>query len=131
MKSSNQAALANLLQQRTAQTVKRGTSNPALEFGTMDGALNLVVDGLPSPLTQYMVCRQLSYGPSDKVVTKTKIDGAHLHAELTGTDGEHEHEVLVGEKMRSLQPGDRVLVAWVACTPVVIDIILDRSDTDG
>ena len=87
MRATNQAALASLLQQRTAQTVKRGTSNPALEFGTMDASLNLVVDGLPSPLTQYMICKLMQ-----------------------GT----------------LKAGDRVLVAWVAGTPVVIDILLAR-----
>lgn len=124
MKSNNQAALASLLQQRTAQTVKRGTSNPALEFGTMDVNLNLVVDGLPSPLTEYMLCRQLTFGSSTDVLTKTKNDGSHSHSTYSG--GAHVHEVLVGEKMRSLKEGDRVLVAWVSGTPVIVDILLAR-----
>lgn len=39
------------------------------------------------------------------------------------SDGMHQHHVLIPEKMRSLLPGDRVLVAWVADDAVIIDIL--------
>lgn len=39
-------------------------------------------------------------------------------------DGMHQHHVLIPEKMRSIKPGDRVLVAWVQSEAVVIDIVL-------
>ena len=45
--------------------------------------------------------------------------GSHSH----GSAGSHNHSVTVPEKMRSLKPGDRVLVAWVQSDAVVIDII--------
>lgn len=41
-----------------------------------------------------------------------------------GSEGAHQHHVLVPEKMRSLKPGDRVLVAWVQNEAVVIDIVV-------
>ena len=41
-----------------------------------------------------------------------------------GDEGAHQHHVLVPEKMRSLKPGDRVLVAWVQNEAVVIDIVV-------
>lgn len=45
-----------------------------------------------------------------------------------GTDGAHEHHVLIPEKMRSIKPGDRVLVAWVQHDAVVLDIILPATE---
>ena len=41
-----------------------------------------------------------------------------------GSEGAHQHHVLVPEKMRSLKPGDRVLVAWVQNEAVVVDIVV-------
>ena len=46
-------------------------------------------------------------------------DGQHVHT----NEGPHIHDVLVPEKMRSIAPGDRVLVAWVQNEAVVIDIV--------
>ena len=153
---NNQAALAGLLQSRMGRTVKKGTSLPPLELGTITANMSLQVDGLPAPLTDYMVCRQLTLGAKDGVLTKTKKDGSHFVAvdgldftmdtvgmnengiyfkpgtniDLNGSiDGSaHEHEVLLPEKMRYLQPGDRVLVAWASNIPVVIDIVYDKSE---
>lgn len=132
MKANRQSALAGLLQARIDESMKKGASLPPLELGTIDGSMNLLVDGLPGPLQGYMVCRQLTLGAKDEVLTKTKKDGKHVHnLPITGCalekDSEHEHEVLIPEKMRKLQPGDRVLVAWAGSIPVVIDIVLDKS----
>lgn len=44
------------------------------------------------------------------------------------SDGQHQHHVLIPEKMRWLKPGDRVLVAWVQHDAVVIDIIRPATD---
>lgn len=130
MKANRQSALAGLLQTRIDESMKKGASLPPLELGTIDGSMNLVVDGLPGPLQGYMVCRQLTLGAKDEVLTKTKKDGIHTHnngGAQTAEQQEHEHEVLIPEKMRKLQPGDRVLVAWAGSIPVVIDIVLDKS----
>ena len=42
-------------------------------------------------------------------------------------DGEHQHHVLIPEKMRSIKPGDRVLVAWVGDDAVVVDLVLPAT----
>ena len=115
MKPNNQAALAGLLQGRMQQNVKKGNSIPPLELGTIDGNMNLAVDGLPGVLKTYMVCRQLTVGRETDVLTTTE------------EAVEHKHEILVPEKLRSLRAGDRVLVAWASNIPVVIDIVLDKS----
>lgn len=130
---NNQAALAGLFQNRMNASVKKGTSLPPLELGTIDASMNLVVDGLPGALEGYMVCRQLTLGAKDDVLTKTKEDGTHIHNEpvpesALELDSEHEHEVLIPEKMRKLKPGDRVLVAWASSIPIVIDIVYDKSE---
>jgi len=44
------------------------------------------------------------------------------------SDGEHQHHVLIPEKMRHLEPGDRVLVAWVGDDACVIDLILPATE---
>ena len=61
-------------------------------------------------------------------------DGGHSHSggshDHSGGDhthnaaGGHSHSLAIPEKMRSLLPGDRVLVAWVQSDAVVIDIIV-------
>ena len=54
-------------------------------------------------------------------------DGQHVHT----NEGPHAHSVLVPGAMRGVQPGDRVLMAWVGRTPVVIDIILPATTLGG
>ena len=45
-----------------------------------------------------------------------------------GHDGEHQHHVLIPEKMRQIKPGDRVLVAWVGDDACVIDLVLPATE---
>lgn len=53
----------------------------------------------------------------------TSTTGEHDHNDLDETM-KHVHDVLIGEKMRWLQAGDRVLVAWIdGADPCVIDLI--------
>lgn len=131
-KINNKAAVAGLLQGRMVETVRKGTSNPFIELGVLDNSMNLVLDGIANPVPDYMVCRQLTLGAKDEVLTKTKEDGKHVHNEPSVNsalelDSEHVHEVLIPEKMRKLKPGDRVLVAWASGTPVIVDIVLDKG----
>ena len=83
-----------------------------LDFGNLQSDMSLVTNRFPQPIPQsdYMVCRQLTLGPIDEP--------------LTHTINSVEKTVLVPEKMRSVKPGDRVLVAWVGDDVCVIDIIL-------
>ena len=129
---------------------------PALEFGVIQGDYSLLTNKYPIPIpqTDYHVCRHLTYGDAEDVLTVTQpmgrsgpyehkidefgheglsgapADGTHDHPPCTAPgcsgqmqNGQHQHEVLIPERMRWIKPGDHVLVAWVDADPVVIDII--------
>ena len=72
----------------------------------------------------FLAAGQLTLGAKDDKLTVTARDGEHN--EHVSGEGIHTHEVLIPEKMRSMKPGDRVLVAWVHSEAVVVDII-ERS----
>lgn len=121
---------------------------PMLEFGTIQSDYSLLTNKFPIPIPQkdYFVCRQLTLGKKDDILTETQStgkpnSGSHTHAFamtagpfpvegeiLASPDSKHVHDVLIPEKMRWLQPGDQVLVAWVDGDPVVIDIIFPASE---
>lgn len=102
-----------------------------LDFGQIQGDMSLLTNQFPKPIPQgdYMVCRQLTLGSKSSPIDSEPMtqesgnfDGKHdpIHA----SEGKHQHILLVPEKMRSIKPGDRVLVAWVGDDACVIDIIL-------
>lgn len=62
-----------------------------------------------------------------KCTTTSTKSSLHQHP---NTEGAHIHAVLIPESMRTLKPGDKVLVAWVGNDPVVIDIILPATDLE-
>ncbi len=129
-----------------------------LDFGVIQGDMSLLANRFPRPIpqTDYMVCRQLTLGPAHNILAKTQdtgmpYSGSHLHlvngpvGEPTGPapdppipsertaggdshDGEHQHHVLIPEKMRQIKPGDRVLVCWVGDDACVIDIVLPATE---
>lgn len=128
-----------------------------LDFGVIQGDMSLLTNKFPVPIpqTDYMVCRQLTLGAVGHILAKTQDiglphSGSHLHTvggtvgEATGpapdppipsqktaggdsSDGMHQHHTLIPEKMRSIKPGDRVLVAWVGDDACVIDIVLPAT----
>lgn len=128
-----------------------------LDFGEIQGDMSLQTNKFPVPIPQsdYMVCRQLTLGPTYNILAKTQDigmphSGSHLHkvnglvglatgpapdppipSERTAggdsSDGMHQHHVLIPEKMRQLKPGDRVLVAWVGDDACVIDLVLPAT----
>lgn len=134
---------------------------PLLEFGIILGNLSLMTNKFPIPIpqTEYHVCRHLTYGETEDVLTITQpkgragpyghgiqepghrglsgapADGTHDHPPCTAPgcsgqkrNGQHQHEVLIPERMRWLKPGDHVLVAWVDSDPVVIDILVPATE---
>lgn len=124
------------------KTVFNGNTSVSLELGTINGDLALVVPSLENPIPhgEYMLCRQLTLGPTNEVLTVTDKDGIHdvwnlgypNPAELkTGTAEEHVHKVLIPETMRWIMPGDHVLVAWVGTEAVVIDLVLNSKEYGG
>jgi len=127
--------LANVLSQR----MKKENESPlVLDFGEIQANGSLVTNTFPVPIPKgdYSICRQLTLGKTGGTLTNTiKSSGSHIHEEggheghsegdgsHSHTDGMHSHSVVIPEKMRSVGPGDRVLVAWVQSEAVVIDII--------
>lgn len=128
-----------------------------LDFGTIQEDYSLLTNTytIPIPITDYTICRSVSWNPA-KPMTMTwwadeepSVAGwenedwsskgwrggspnhiAHQHGSKgeDGTEcGKHYHDVYLPDKMRWIKPGDRVLVAWVGVDTVVIDIILNAS----
>lgn len=103
------AKLASVLCQR----IKKENETPLiLDFGEIQANGSLMTNTFPIPIHKgdYSVCRQLTLGDTGEVLTSTN-------------EIQPEHEITIPEKMRSIEAGDRVLVAWVQNEAVVVDII--------
>jgi hypothetical protein len=115
--------LARIMQERMK---KNQDANGALvlDFGTIQKDMSLKTNtfAIPIPQADYHVARQLTLGPTGSVLTNTGTQGTH-GGHISGS-GAHSHTIVVPEKMRSIKPGDRVLVAWVQSEAVVIDVVL-------
>lgn len=127
--------LAQVMQQRMNRN-QDANGALVLDFGTIQSDMSLKTNtfAIPIPQTDYHVCRQLTLGPTGSWLTTTNVnkagvplDGEHPNHTAGENFGRHKHSVLVPEKMRSIKPGDRVLVAWVQSEAVVIDIILPAT----
>lgn len=116
--------LANVISKR----IRREKESPlVLDFGEIQSNYSLVTNTFPVPIPkgEYTICRQLTLGKAGEKLAETgKADeekGEHIgHIEGNGA---HKHSISIPEKMRSIMPGDRVLVAWVQNEAVVVDII--------
>lgn len=134
--------LAGVLQQRTKVIA---TVPTVVDVGEIleDFSLRTNKFPLPIPVTDYMVCRSVAWGQVGEVLYQTQEVGLgqsggheHLLEEVEGHGHPpleehlgHVHDYLVGEKMRSLQAGDRVLVVWLdSCDPCVVDLIVPASE---
>lgn len=102
--------LANVL---TGQMRKENESPLILDFGEIQENGSLITNTFPVPIPKgdYSVCRQLTLGKVGEEFTSTN-------------EKPPEHSVVIPEKMRSVEPGDRVLVAWVQNEAVVVDIVI-------
>lgn len=65
------------------------------------------------------------HNPPSSVPHEHNKKGEHDHG-LCPT-GMHYHDVYLPDKMRWIQPGDRVLVAWVGDDACVVDLILPAT----
>lgn len=113
-----------------------------LELGIINGNLSLTVDSIGNPIPQadYMVALHLTHETYysynelyDTDMAPSRDYHKHYHGEHGGheggngshshtTDGLHDHRV--PSVFRRLEPGDRVLVAWIGYEPVIIDIVV-------
>lgn len=106
--------LANTLSSR----MKLENHNPlVLDFGSIKSDYSLQTNTFPIPIpkSDYTICRNLALGKSGSFA-------------VTEDTNDHFHNVLIPNTLRSLSPGDRVLVAWVQNEAVVIDIIVSTSN---
>lgn len=87
-----------------------------VDFGEILPEYQLKTNTFPRliPAKDYMVCRQLTLGDTGGFLTNV-------------TTSEGNGQAYIPEKMRKLQPGDRVVVAWVQKTAVVLDIMVKAS----
>lgn len=107
------ALLARVMDARIKEIIP---SDLKIDFGEILSGYQLKTNTFAPiiPPTDYLVCRQLTLGNT----------GAYLTNVSTS---EGSGQAYVPEKMRGLQPGDRVLVAWVQNTAVVVDLLV-RAD---
>ena len=136
--SSNIQRLSNTLASRMAKTAKRAVPL-TLELGIINGDLSLSVDTLSGTISpkDYMIDLQLThetYYTYTELNSSTNAPHVHQGAEcqhpqaagngqhVHNSDGLHDHRV--PSVFRRVQPGDRVLVAWVGYEPVIIAIVV-------
>lgn len=110
-------SLAGILSGRMKQENK---SAEVLDFGKINPDYSLQTNTFPIPIpkTDYTVLRCAAYGEADAVIGETSEESS---------PGSHKHDVLLPKNMKSICPGDSVLVAWVGNDAVVIDIILPAA----
>lgn len=103
--------LATVLSRRMKQ---ENESPMVLDFGEVQGNYSLVTNTFPIPIPKgdYSVCRHVGG------LTFEISEGVHGGHE-EGDTGWHTHIV----EPPGIEPGDRVLVAWVQSEAVVVDII--------
>lgn len=106
---SGTSLLAAVLSRR----IKKETqSSFVLDFGEIleNGDLQTNTFPVPIPKGDYSICRQLTLGKTGDSLICT-------------AEQPPRYTVIIPDKMRSIQAGDRVLVAWVQNEAVVVDII--------
>lgn len=149
-------ALARAFQERMSKNTEKQPKT--LDYGEIQHDLSLLLNHFPHaiPQSDYMVCRSVMLGAVGDILYKTQESGAensgshsHIggshggheggdggHTHSTGFGEEHLHDVLIGDKMRWLQTGDRVLVTRVGDDFCVIDLVfpattIGRRSSDG
>lgn len=132
--SSNIQRLSNTLANRMSKTAQRNIP-VTIELGIINGDMSLTTDTLNGNISpkDYMIDLQLThenYYSYDEMNSSRNAPHHHEGGEHscvstgfhTHDDGLHDHRV--PSVFRRLQPGDRVLVAWVGNEPIIIAIVV-------
>lgn len=87
-----------------------GDKPNVLDFGSILDDYSLKTNSFPTPIPKgaYFVCRIAALSDRE-------------NWNMTANADNHAHAIPLPERLTSIQPGDRVLVAWVDDDPVVID----------
>lgn len=132
----NTQRLGNVLASRMTKTAK-ANSHIYLELGVINADMSLSTDSLQGTISpnNYLISLALThetYYSYTELNSSAKAphvheggghaqymgDGVHIHDQ----DGLHDHRV--PSVFRNIQPGDRVLVAWVGFSPIIVDIVV-------
>lgn len=105
------ASLASVLSGRMKEL---GRPPLVLDFGTIQSNWSLITNMFPVPIPKgsYMVCGAAT--SASKAIATSYADGGGIS---------HNHTATIPGDTSLLQPGARVLVAWVQNDAVVIDVI--------
>lgn len=96
-----------------------------IELGIITSGMGLTVGSLGNtiPKGDYMISMHLMNVKltldTTEVALETEEEDEHTH-----TIEKHKHQVTLPNKLRGLQEGDRVIVAWIGTEPVVVDIVV-------
>ena len=101
--------LARVISARAQQVAGKAPRDLDLDFGVIQKDYSLLTNTFPIPIPKkdYHVCR---------TVGGLSFNGGTHGGHLSG-DGSHKH------MLPKIQPGDRVLVAWVQSEAVVVDVV--------
>lgn len=129
---SNINRLGNVLASRMNNTAKANVPT-TLELGIINSDMSLTTDGLSGRISpsEYMVDIRLTCGNYETDESTVSLSGG-AHGGHESGDGSHTHS---GGKhshglpsvFRKLQPGDRVLVAWIGNEPIVVSIVVSGN----
>ena len=113
MSNKGSAGMARFAAVMDARMQEHIPSDLKIDFAEIVSGNGLKCNTFPEviPASDYMVCRQLTLGNTGDWMA---------NVETTGGSG----SAYLPEKMRKIKAGDRVLVAWVQDTPVVLDMII-------
>ena len=126
MEGYNTKRLANVLANRMKDTSNAAVQT-TIELGTYNDDGSITPDGLRSkiPKGSYMINFMLTDDDYTTFSTVNITNSKGEHEQEVGT-GEHEHlndgshRHAVPKKLRPLDAGDRILIAWCGTEPVVI-----------
>ena len=96
------------------RNVMKANLGITVELGTITKNMALSVSSLGNPIPKgdYMISLHLMQASLE--IATSRVESLE----------NHRHTVTIPSKLRGLNSGDRVLVAWVGTEPVVIDIVV-------
>lgn len=138
--SSNVQRLGQTLASRMKKSAAAAIPT-TLELGIINSNLSLTVDSISNPIPQadYMVALHLThetyysynelYDTDRNATRKPHHHAGGAHGGHDGGNGSHTHDDGLHDHrapsvFRRLEPGDRVIVAWIGYEPVIVDIVV-------
>ena len=139
MKNNKQVEELGKLMNEQMKSIALGNKGITVELGKIGANMSLSTDSLSNaiPRGEYMISLHLRNVPM--IIDSSEVELITENESLSTEDAEghshgiqehaheikaHLHTVEIPSKLRGIQPGDRVIVAWVGTEPVVVDIVV-------